>query len=79
MILSRRRSSTKRRSRRLVVLIARRWVTGILRCAMHASKSSMKQAMAEGRSLPKSSTTPFARSRAMARLGARIRRPGRAP
>ena len=44
MILSRRRSSTKRRSRRFVVRIARRWVIGIRRCAMQASKSSMKQA-----------------------------------
>jgi hypothetical protein len=28
------------------------WVTGILRCAMQASKWSMKQAMAEGSAFP---------------------------
>ena len=33
-----------------VVRIARRWVTGMRRCAMQASKSSSKQATAEGRS-----------------------------
>ena len=45
MISRRRRSSTNSRSRRLVVRMARRWVMGILRCAMQASKSSMKQAV----------------------------------
>ena len=35
----------------LVVRIARRWVMGILRCAMQASKSSMKQALAVGSSV----------------------------
>src|SRR5215208_4997246 len=46
MILSRRRSSTKRRSRRFVVRVERRCVTGSLRWAMQASKSSSKQARA---------------------------------
>ena len=50
MILSRRRSSTKRRSRRFVGRIARRWVIGMRRCAMQASKSSPKQAVALGSS-----------------------------
>lgn len=54
---SRRHSSKKRRSRRLVVWIARWWVTGVRSWTMQASKSSWKQAAAEGRSLPKSSTT----------------------
>ncbi len=52
MILSRRRSSTKRRSRRFVVRVERRCVTGSLRWAMQASKSSSKQATALGSSVP---------------------------
>src|SRR4051794_5646102 len=47
MILSRRRSSPKRRSRRFVVRVERRCVTGSLRWAMQASKSSSKQATAQ--------------------------------
>jgi mRNA interferase MazF len=46
MILSRRRSSTNRRSRRFVVRVARRWAIGNRRWAMQASKSSMKQMVA---------------------------------
>ncbi len=46
MIFRRRRSSRKSRSRKLVVLIARRWPTGIIRWATQASKSSWKQATA---------------------------------
>ena len=48
MILSRRRSSTKKRSSRLVVRTAR--VTGFRKCAMQASKSSAKQLTALGSS-----------------------------
>src|SRR5512133_3059337 len=70
MIFRRRRSSTNRRSRRFVVRIARRWVTGIRKCAMQASKSSVKQRTAGASSVAKSATTPAARSRAMARDGA---------
>ena len=47
MILSRRRSSTNRRSRRFVVLIARRCVIGMRRRAMQA----LKQALALGSSV----------------------------
>ena len=50
--------------------VARRCAIGTLRWAMQASKSSMKQAAALGSSVSKSSTTPSARSRAMAREGA---------
>src|SRR5262249_21897713 len=48
IIFSRRRSSTKRRSSRFVVRVARRCVTGNRRCAMQASKSSSKQETADG-------------------------------
>src|SRR5215218_1875829 len=51
MIFSRRRSSTNRRSRRFVVRVARRCVTGKRRWAMHASRSSSKQAIALGRTV----------------------------
>src|SRR5262249_19182219 len=46
MILRRRRSSTKRRSSKFVVRMARRCATGNRRWAIQASKSSMKQATA---------------------------------
>jgi hypothetical protein len=54
----------------LVVRIARRWVTGILKCAIQASKSSRKQATALSSSVSSSAATPSANSRAIARRGA---------
>ena len=59
IIFRRRRSSTSRRSRRFVARIARRWVTGIRKCAM---KSSVKHCTAVASSVSKSAMTPAARS-----------------
>ena len=50
MIFMRRRCSTNNRLSRLVVRIILRCCTGIRRCAMQASKSSSKQAVALGNS-----------------------------
>ena len=49
----------------------RRWVTGSRRWAMHASKSSSKQASALGGWSTESARTPAASWRAIARDGAR--------
>ena len=50
-LLVRWRASPNNRSRRLVVRNTRRWPSGKRRSAMHASKSSSRQATVDGRSL----------------------------
>jgi hypothetical protein len=58
MIFVRRRSSRKRRSRRLVVRITLRWRNGKRRCAMQASKSSVKHWTTAGSSRPRPARSP---------------------
>ena len=66
----RRHSLRKGRSSGLMVLIVRRWVTGILRCALSASKSALQHVIAKSSALSWSATVMAAKSQAMGPLGA---------